>query len=102
METEVSGSGVMKYANGDVYKGYIKNGKREGEGVLITKKGDEIEGTWKEDKKHGLVTCVLANGDYYRGVFTHDEQGNDGISIDGGKESILINVQKPDKTVVSC
>ena len=44
------GHGVFQYNNGNVYKGYFKNGKPDGEGILFFSNGVKIEGTFKDGK----------------------------------------------------
>lgn len=41
----------MKFANGDVYEGGWRNGKRLGEGIYLYFNGDKYVGTWVDDKK---------------------------------------------------
>ena len=40
--------GVMKYHNGDVYKGEFSGGKMHGRGIF-----EDAAGEWKEGKKRG-------------------------------------------------
>ena len=41
--------GTMKYENGDLYIGKIKDGKREGKGIMIYKNGEIFDGYWEND-----------------------------------------------------
>ncbi|NOR87577.1 MAG: hypothetical protein GQ527_08220, partial [Bacteroidales bacterium] len=50
------GQGIYTWANGDLYNGKWRNGKREGEGTLTLKldtKDSIISGLWKDDKYLG-------------------------------------------------
>ena len=40
------GEGIATYANGDVYEGMFRDGKRQGEGVLRYATGEQAEGNW--------------------------------------------------------
>lgn len=54
--------GKYTYANGDVYEGQWKNGKKDGKGkdgykvigTMNYANGDKYDGQWKDDKKSGL------------------------------------------------
>ena len=41
--------GIIKYNNGDIYKGYLINGKKEGKGIMIYENGKIFEGYWEND-----------------------------------------------------
>ena len=41
----------IKYKNGDIYNGMIKNNKRHGKGKMIYHNGNEYYGMWKNNKK---------------------------------------------------
>jgi hypothetical protein len=50
------GKGKMSYANGDVYDGDWKKGKKEGKGQMWYNAGDNRDydyGDWAADKYHG-------------------------------------------------
>lgn len=51
----INGHGTMKYANGAYYKGWWKDGKRDGYGFYVTSEGHYI-GSWQNNKRHGLGT----------------------------------------------
>ena len=42
-----SGTGILKFANGDVYKGMFKSDNFHREGIYFYKNGDKFEGDWK-------------------------------------------------------
>jgi len=48
--------GIMKYNNGDVYIGSLKDGKKEGKGVMIYKNGEIVDGLWENDIKKKYIT----------------------------------------------
>jgi hypothetical protein len=47
----MSGKGVYKFANGDMYTGNFTNGKKNGVGKYNYANGDIYEGEWKNDLK---------------------------------------------------
>jgi hypothetical protein len=58
--------GKIEYANGDVYKGELSDGKPHGWGVLRSPDA-KYEGEWKDGKKHGKGVLKYADGDEYEG-----------------------------------
>merc|ERR1712216_835345 len=72
------GEGTMKYANGDVYSGMWKEGKKDGVGTYVfntTKDkfvGDWVQGQMQEGR------WVLTNGAYFSGVFSANKPAGDG------------------------
>lgn len=44
---------MIKYTNGDVFKGEFKNNKREGYGEYKWNNGDMYKGEWVDDKCTG-------------------------------------------------
>lgn len=52
----MNGKGIIKYANGDQYEGYLKNDKMHGEGVLTLADGSSSSGIFENGKKHGYFT----------------------------------------------
>ena len=54
------------------YKGYFRNGKREGRGKIIWADGSCFEGEWKNDERcHGRM--IMNNGCVYIGHFLNDK-----------------------------
>ena len=43
------GEEILRYDNGDVYKGEFIDGKRSGFGICIFSNKDKYEGLWKDD-----------------------------------------------------
>ena len=48
-----SGMGMIKLANGDVYKGNFRHGIRSGQGICMFHTGALYRGEFREDKPHG-------------------------------------------------
>ena len=55
--------GSLKYVNGDVYVGELKESKHHGYGTYKWVNGDVYVGEWKEGKQHGQGTYKWVNGD---------------------------------------
>ena len=74
----------MTYANGDVYYGELRNGKRHGKGKM-TYANDEFidnevyDGEWKNGKKHGKGKMIYENGDVYDGEWEGGQRQGKGI-----------------------
>ena len=80
----MEGTGVFRWADGDIYDGSWKNGDKEGRGVLtyafdgkvpdelggcsINAK-DKIDGVFKADKRHGACTYTFFNGETFPCTF---------------------------------
>lgn len=60
---------VIRYANGDIYKGQIKNGVREGLGTCYFANKDVYEGMWKDDKMECVGKYIFADRSFYSGDF---------------------------------
>ena len=59
----------IKYPNGDVFKGVMKNGHIEGFGKLTYGNGDIYEGEFKKNLMHGQGNYTWHNGEIYNGEF---------------------------------
>ena len=46
-------TGTLRYANGDIYEGSFKEGKRHGQGALTFTDGDDYTGAWFDDMQQG-------------------------------------------------
>eukprot|EP00636_Phaeomonas_parva_P016807 CAMPEP_0118875172 /NCGR_PEP_ID=MMETSP1163-20130328/16333_1 /TAXON_ID=124430 /ORGANISM="Phaeomonas parva, Strain CCMP2877" /LENGTH=1131 /DNA_ID=CAMNT_0006810633 /DNA_START=77 /DNA_END=3472 /DNA_ORIENTATION=+ len=66
---EISGWGVMRWPNGDVYFGQINKNKREGIGLFRSLDGREYRGEFKENSRHGRGVVTHPNGESYSGMF---------------------------------
>ena len=61
---------IIKYENGNYYKGESKDGKREGKGTEYNKDGTiKYEGDWANDMPEGNGKLVEIKGIYYIGQF---------------------------------
>ncbi|MGL5642546.1 MAG: MORN repeat-containing protein, partial [Paraclostridium sp.] len=60
---------IIKYDNGDVYKGELKEGKRSGFGICIFEDKSRYEGLWKEDLMHSIGKYTYTDGSVYSGDF---------------------------------
>ena len=56
--------GIKQYKDA-VYKGELKDRKREGKGVIIYNNGRVYEGDWVDDKRHGRGFERFLNGNTY-------------------------------------
>ena len=59
---EEDGRGTMVYANGSVYEGQWRAGKRHGHGKHTLATGEVYEGEFVTGKRHGAATQTLADG----------------------------------------
>ena len=55
-------------ANGSVFEGEFKDGKRHGFGRCIYAAGALYEGNWSDDKRHGLGRMEWSFGNSYEGL----------------------------------
>lgn len=80
---KLSGTGIYKYNNGNIYIGDFKDKKPSGFGMLICTDGDSIEscpgakvyvGKFKDGLKRGKGVCYNSNGEMiYYGRFENDQ-----------------------------
>jgi hypothetical protein len=69
---KMHGTGTRRFANGDVYTGEYRHGKRCGLGKLFFSNEDLYSGNWFEDKFHGFGRYFHSDGQALEG---HFEQG---------------------------
>ena len=69
-----SGFGTYEYDNGNKYRGYFQNNKRNGEGIYTFKDGTKYEGEFKDENKHGKGIYTWTNGSIYEGRHEHGER----------------------------
>ena len=50
-QNNIEGNGIMKWKNGNMYQGEMKNGKMNGRGRFIPKDGIPIDGVFKDNVK---------------------------------------------------
>lgn len=60
---------VIRFDNGDIYKGEILNGKRSGFGICLFSNKDKYEGLWKNDLMHCVGKYIFSDGSIYTGDF---------------------------------
>jgi hypothetical protein len=63
-----SGSGKLRWANGDTFEGTLQKGKRHGKGLFIWANGQSYKGDWVNDVSTGQAMVVFTNGDHYEGT----------------------------------
>lgn len=68
----------IKYADGAIYVGQIKNGKSDGKGTLTQISGDRYVGEFKDGLKDGQGTMSVANGNRYVGQYKNDMRSGQG------------------------
>ncbi|MDL2357716.1 MAG: hypothetical protein QFF03_20875 [Pseudomonadota bacterium] len=67
VEGRFDGDAVIKYENGDSYKGQIKNGLRDGKGYTASANGDQYEGEYRHDRRHGKGVMLRHDQSEYTG-----------------------------------
>ena len=78
--------GIMKYNNGDVYIGSLKNGKKEGKGVMIYTNGEIVDGFWENDIKKGYITKYNNSK-----IIKYYEQANDEELDNNDLDNVKLN-----------
>merc|ERR1712100_141177 len=68
------------YANGNVYVGQMKNGKKHGFGKLTSADGAVYVGDWKDDKRNGKGKMTYASGEVYDGDWKDDKRDGKGTN----------------------
>jgi len=63
--------GEIKYPNGAVYRGDVKDGNPNGKGFKHFPNGNIYEGDFKNGLPHGQGIITYSDGDIYRGNFKH-------------------------------
>ena len=89
-----NGQGKYTFASGAFYEGEWKNHKQHGRGRYVSSKGWSYEGDWRNDKMHGRGRYTYADGSWYEGEFANDKfegQGRrvfaSGAAYEGGWHS---------------
>jgi hypothetical protein len=60
---DVSGNFKIRFANGEVYEGFIVNKKKNGKGKLYYVSGDFYEGEWVNNKREGRGKFYIKSED---------------------------------------
>jgi len=68
----------IKYDSGNSYKGYIKNGKRDGQGTFYYSNGAVAEVEWVKDNKNGKGSMSWPSGSKFEGEFLNDKESGQG------------------------
>jgi hypothetical protein len=66
--TTFSGSGELRWANGDTFTGTLRNGKRHGKGLFIWRNGQRYQGDWVDDVASGQAVVDFTNGNHFEGT----------------------------------
>ena len=74
-----TGKKVDKFGN--IYEGFLLNGKAEGHGIKYYKDGRKFEGEFKNDLRHGYGVLNRPDGTIFKGIYDKDYQEGEGINI---------------------
>lgn len=69
------------YSNGNVYEGFVVNGKAEGKGKFTWTNGDTYGGNFSNNEMNGKGILTYANGDRYEGDFVNGKCQGSGILV---------------------
>ena len=72
------GRGKYNFSNGDSYEGNFVNGDFEGHGVYRCVDGSSYDGEWHDDKWNGRGRLIYANGTVYEGEFADNQKNGIG------------------------
>ena len=72
---------VKIYENGDKYKGFFKDNKKEGKGKYFYKNGNIYEGDFKNDISEGKGVFYFVGGNKYIGDFKNGKADGKGVYI---------------------
>ncbi|PXX48634.1 hypothetical protein [Aquitalea magnusonii] len=82
---KVTGSGVIEFPDGDIYRGRIIQGMRSGKGRLEWKNGQIYDGDWVDDHATGVGAILFRNGNRYQGdVVDGAPQGQGQLDLSSG------------------
>ena len=71
--------GTVKFSDGAVYEGQVKDGKAYGKGTKRWPNDEEIyEGDFFDNKMHGVGTYKWSNGQIYQGEFRNGQRCGEG------------------------
>lgn len=87
----VNGKGTYRYADGIVYKGQFREGRRHGEGVFTLPNGDTYSGQFADDVYNGFGVFRFTDGSRYEGQFVNGVYHGYGVYFftDGTKKEGL-------------
>jgi hypothetical protein len=72
------GEGVLKLADGTIFRGHFENHKRNGHGQYTSTDGNRYDGEWQDNQIHGKGIMTYANGDVYSGDFVDGKRHGQG------------------------
>lgn len=81
LQGRFDGDAVIKFENGDNYKGQIKNGLREGKGYAALANGDQYEGDYRHDRRNGKGTMLTRDQSEYTGDWKDGKFDGNGTMI---------------------
>lgn len=79
--SEWKGLGEIKYTDGSVYQGMIKNKLFNGKGRITHANGDIYQGEWTDGKANGKGTFIDMDGSMYDGQWLDDKQHGKGMEV---------------------
>ena len=65
---------LIKFKDGRIYEGTIKNGRKNGKGRLSFPNGDVYDGFWKNGERHGFGEYFWKSGAKYEGQYSHNQR----------------------------
>ena len=68
----------LRYQNGDMYEGPVKNNKFHGKGVYKFSSGSVYEGDFRDGKFHGHGAYIYADGRTFSGKFLKNKKSGNG------------------------
>lgn len=80
----------VKYENGEVYHGSLKNKKKHGLGIYKFKNGDVYMGQYKNGEKHGEGVYQYKDGAKYQGPYVDGKRNGKGVYITPGGKKIEV------------
>ncbi|OSM06147.1 MORN repeat-containing protein [Magnetofaba australis] len=73
------GFSVVRFANGNVYRGYYHKGRKHGQGLFIWRDGRRYEGEWRNGRMNGVGVMSFPLGSRYVGQFVNDKKQGSGV-----------------------
>ena len=79
LKNKLHGPGIIKYPNGDRFRGEFDQNSRTGSGTYIFANGDIYEGFFRSNLFHGHGKLTFMNGDVYEGDFKEGKMTGQGV-----------------------
>lgn len=84
-KTVAGADAVIKWKDGSLYTGSIdENGLPQGNGTVKFKNGDVYIGEMREGERHGRGETIFANGESFKGLWTRDTMGKGKLTLASG------------------